>query len=276
MEGSIDLCKTLLQSLEKLADNTVSNLTQAQKIRLLLPSKKDTTPLAHLKGDLEALCLKFYTLDALEQECLGSLMQALETTPVVTTRKRKIQSIQRFQDEEYEEYDSDDDIDLFDDDDEQVGADLQELEDCKLFLDWKDLNTPNAQEHWWFKRRYGSVLNAIQQQMGHEGRNTDAKRMWCIVIEECLAGRKIKVSSAYNKLVTTCVFCDTKHACSKALVIEAKREMIGSHCALLASALIDFFTIVRKGTLENPRQTFKDMEEAFANVQAAHAAKAGN
>lgn len=193
-----------------------------------------------------------------------------ETTTTTTTSKKRerspspSESSSSSEDEEEEP-----DFELFDDDDEDPdnGGNYyyydHDEEALRLLITngYSELQTSD-----WFDRRYGRVLKGIRANMGAQNKNqADAQAHF-----DALTHGSNEVIVERHPGKTKCCFCNMSKACNQTLKTPSGNFPIARCCGKLASALIEFYRILKQLVDENNDGSgFITLDRAFKAVMDA-------
>lgn len=128
-----------------------------------------------------------------------------------------------------------------------------------------------------YQSKFGRPLEGIINNLGHDGRNDEAKRIAHLIIqratEEEDSGTMVERKRQGGTTTRICCLCGIKKQCFNTLwITEEGEDGLSPHpiarcCANLAHALIRFFEAIRD------HKGLEECEVLFADIQDAHAGK---
>lgn len=126
----------------------------------------------------------------------------------------------------------------------------------------------------WFQKKYGKAMETIINNSGHEGRNTEAKANFRLIIDRSLDSdnaptiEKKRLGGPGFKI---CCLCGEKKNCPNTIWFKEITDHYGmtphpiaNCCAKLAFATIQFFKSIANEPFEKVDRLFQDVQEAHS------------
>jgi hypothetical protein len=128
-----------------------------------------------------------------------------------------------------------------------------------------------ASEHnEWYKTRYGRPLEGIIANLGTDGRNNEAKRIFGLILSGREGHLEAKPQGGPGKKI--CILCNHKKNCPSSLYLEDEDNRtysysIGSKCAKIAYSALEFVKAIEEN------KEFTEVDQIFEDLMDAHAGK---
>ncbi len=126
----------------------------------------------------------------------------------------------------------------------------------------------------WFDKKWGKQLSIIRDNLGHEGRNEECKRLFDEIITTTLYSNHLQVTDSAHDGKDICSLCNLKKRCTK----QVAGRLLASCCAQLAEAIIAFFGYIYECAhpdtlIVNWTQRYITADDKFTDILKAHKVK---